>query len=750
MRSFLRIKVILISLLLFFLTWCQAQNGQIFTNEEIILTAKDCQANTLVCLAGIQPSTIATFAFTLDNNPYPGLFPSCKKDTLGIYSYEFLFGKGNAGPYRLDSWVVNGQTFTGIFQNIPDLIDSMNTWDPSGNWQNVPTNFQIQGGGSASTYSQMKVTVLSISTPGVIGYNVSYTTIALGIPVQTGVHQLVALDLTTGDLDTLMIIVGCSAQSEEHIQTEIGKTGNQCLDLSSLISPVTSIINQCPAVDYPASAVQWDPLTGCFSWTGTAVGTDTLCLMVCDSFGFCSRTTYFIEVLYPGALTAISLSLYEGDTLVFCPDLSGLPGTPVTLLNICPEGSGQQSLVALKPNEFCVPIIGLMNGLPEYACLVACDDQGECDTITVEIRVLSRDTSSLEVYALLNMEEEFCPDITGLPGTILSISDLCPDHDLIDVVLDPVTMCVRFSGTQPGQDTICLLIQDEWGNQQLTLLHVYIQTPTASTDSIEVILGQSVWYCPALSELAGDLVSMTDDCSQFSNGTYSLDIDLNQNCIEISGLLEGEGHACLILCDDLQVCDTVFLGINVLKVVLDPAPQAVHDAVSTYRNEAVNISVLLNDLWGSSGIEVTLVASSGPLMGQALVEPNGSVTYIPNPDECGEDQFMYSLCNATGCDTALVSLEIYCADKPLLEPFTGFSPNGDGINEYFAIKGIESFPRNTLEVYNRWGNRIFIKTDYQGDWDGTWGGLVLPDGTYYYILQTKGLPALSGYVYLHR
>ena len=62
-----------------------------------------------------------------------------------------------------------------------------------------------------------------------------------------------------------------------------------------------------------------------------------------------------------------------------------------------------------------------------------------------------------------------------------------------------------------------------------------------------------------------------------------------------------------------------------------------------------------------------------------------------------------------------------CEDVIVLRANTGFSPNGDGINDYFTFEGLENYPKNTLEVYNRWGNRILKRENYQGNWDGTWG-----------------------------
>ncbi len=69
----------------------------------------------------------------------------------------------------------------------------------------------------------------------------------------------------------------------------------------------------------------------------------------------------------------------------------------------------------------------------------------------------------------------------------------------------------------------------------------------------------------------------------------------------------------------------------------------------------------------------------------------------------------------------------------------GFSPNNDGINDYFVIENSEGKPIN-LEIYNRWGNIVYKSADYQNDWAGkcTEGlclGEDLPVGTYYYIVK---------------
>ncbi|MBT8244061.1 MAG: gliding motility-associated C-terminal domain-containing protein [Winogradskyella sp.] len=91
-----------------------------------------------------------------------------------------------------------------------------------------------------------------------------------------------------------------------------------------------------------------------------------------------------------------------------------------------------------------------------------------------------------------------------------------------------------------------------------------------------------------------------------------------------------------------------------------------------------------------------------------------------------------------------------------LEIYNLFSPNGDGTNETFVIKGIENF-ENELKIYNRWGNIVYDASNYQNDWDGTSnaGRVVrrnqkLPAGTYFYTLELKpSNKTTTGWLYLN-
>ncbi|TAK32706.1 MAG: gliding motility-associated C-terminal domain-containing protein, partial [Saprospiraceae bacterium] len=140
-----------------------------------------------------------------------------------------------------------------------------------------------------------------------------------------------------------------------------------------------------------------------------------------------------------------------------------------------------------------------------------------------------------------------------------------------------------------------------------------------------------------------------------------------------------------------------------------------------------------------------------PGNGQAVFLPGGSINYLPGQDYCDDDvpdMFSYVVCNPAGCDTATVFITVQCTG---VEVFNGFSPNGDGVNDFFQINGLQNYPGHRLQVYNRWGNLVFAAVNYQNTWDGKWKNQDLPDGTYFYYLDLgDGSKPLSGYVELHR
>ncbi len=103
-----------------------------------------------------------------------------------------------------------------------------------------------------------------------------------------------------------------------------------------------------------------------------------------------------------------------------------------------------------------------------------------------------------------------------------------------------------------------------------------------------------------------------------------------------------------------------------------------------------------------------------------------------------------------GCsDWDTVTVTVMANDEIVL--YNTFSPNSDGINDFFHIGNIQKYPDCRLEIFTRTGQQVYAKTGYDNSWDGTNYGDKLPETTYYYTLDLGGdFPIMYGHVTIVR
>lgn len=83
--------------------------------------------------------------------------------------------------------------------------------------------------------------------------------------------------------------------------------------------------------------------------------------------------------------------------------------------------------------------------------------------------------------------------------------------------------------------------------------------------------------------------------------------------------------------------------------------------------------------------------------------------------------------------------------------YNTFTPNSDGVNDTWAIKYIEYYPKCTVDIFNRWGAKVYTSIGYGKPWDGQSIGGPVPVGTYYYVINLKdGSSVKSGWVAIVR
>lgn len=104
--------------------------------------------------------------------------------------------------------------------------------------------------------------------------------------------------------------------------------------------------------------------------------------------------------------------------------------------------------------------------------------------------------------------------------------------------------------------------------------------------------------------------------------------------------------------------------------------------------------------------------------------------------------------NDKGCEDDISKLIYVNADLFVHIP-SGFSPNGDGINDTYGLGGLtQGVFKLQLTIYNRWGELIYSASDVNDRWDGTYKGKPVPQGVYLYLVQYTN-PKQTRWFYLN-
>lgn len=715
----------------------------------------DCSSVAQVCM-GIPLDEINQYQVTVNGLPYTNGIGPCDYDTTNLYSYSNLFGQGNLGPYILEVWNVNGSIYSAPFNVITELVDSMNVWDPTGNWILNPVDLLITGGTPGNTYSDMEIRVLPIAADNILGHNDNFIPQGTVVFINSGFSELIVTESLTGASDTAVILVGCTQPDTLIDNTAVGSMATSCLDFGQLPGSVNTVTNICSSSNVDFQLVNGD---SCVQYTGLTPGNDTACIVACDIYGFCDTSYFFISSLPSMGTTQLFDTLLIGESNQWCIDQSIFMGTVDTIYNICTGGSGAFADFTIDEMNFCVDYTGLSGLGTDQGCFVVCDDLNNCDTTIIDVTVRDPGVSFYRDTLYINETGFFCDwDTTNLFGPIVNIENGCPGSSGTDVFfdLDVTNFCINYEALGEGKDTACIYVTDNTGAMDTTYAIVCVLLPDSELFVDSIRLTTNPIYCIDTTQLAGTIASIENICPDDSGESVDFVIDSMTYCVQANPIGLGQDTACIVICDDFGVCDTTTYIINVTEesVMMNP-PMAFDDIDSTTQNNSLIIDACANDSI-PDGINITNffvlpVASGGvgPLNGTAFSNADCTVSYIPNDDFCGDDLITYVICNTMGCDTATITVSVICPNADF-KIFNAFSPNGDGVNDFFKINGIEQFPDHMLYVYNRWGNEVLKVTDYQNDWNARWQGLDLPDGTYFYVFDTGEGTVSSGYVYIGR
>lgn len=172
---------------------------------------------------------------------------------------------------------------------------------------------------------------------------------------------------------------------------------------------------------------------------------------------------------------------------------------------------------------------------------------------------------------------------------------------------------------------------------------------------------------------------------------------------------------------------------------------------------ALPASAISSDLGNQISKGLTAVLSVSPVIGSTYSWANAAgIIAGQNSSSLSvrpalTSTYTLTITNSTGC----VAVENYTItvieDLKSLDINNILTPNGDGTNDLLVIKNLDMYPGNLIKIFDRAGREILSKTNYQNDWDGTYQGSPLAEGTYYYIVDFgPGKTILKGYVSIVR
>jgi gliding motility-associated-like protein len=226
--------------------------------------------------------------------------------------------------------------------------------------------------------------------------------------------------------------------------------------------------------------------------------------------------------------------------------------------------------------------------------------------------------------------------------------------------------------------------------------------PGSSDGSIQVVSatgGTPGTYIPYTYSINGGSYQIENNFYSLAAGTYQVDVKDSPGCVLYSSITIYQPSAVSVSIEPQDSMIALGSGIGLFPVIINLTTQTIH---SYAWSPAVGLSCMDCP---------TPIASPYQNTQYYL-----TVNYGKN-------------CNATDSNTIEVG-----HGPPVYIP-NAFSPNGDGVNDYFSVFGT-ALQSVGMKVFDRWGEKVFDSGDSQwASWDGTYRGVLQPPGVYVYYVQ---------------
>ncbi|MFM7813808.1 MAG: Ig-like domain-containing protein, partial [Flavobacteriales bacterium] len=326
-----------------------------------------------------------------------------------------------------------------------------------------------------------------------------------------------------------------------------------------------------------------------------------------------------------------------------------------------------------------------------------CDPFNICDTATaiIEVFPIEQAPTIVDDYAIVNVNELYFGDVslndTDQNGFTLYYSVLSGPSNGTAVVNSNGTYVYLPNTDYLGPDSLVYEACNLLNFCGAAVLYINVvpenQSPVAVDDTLstdeDVVLTASVAsndQDPEGDVLLFQLIAGTSNGTVVLNGDGSFTYTPNPE-------FNGTDTFTYSACDSQGVCDNATVTITVVPVN-DP-PIAVDDSNSGAEEEELSGTVAPNDsdIEGDA-LTFSLVSTAGN--GTVILNSDGTYTYTPNPDFYGTDTFLYEVCDASACDTAMVTIIIDNIDDGVDAIDDNYTINqGETLNDNVATNDID-------------------------------------------------------------